>query len=113
MTKMRGAFLLALVPCALLALAPLPKAPPAAAASAVDAAFAPKTMRVELSHGGGPGGEVVGLDRVVSDGAWAGSTTRLVDETNLGTYQFLVLDRETNRLLYSRGYSSLYAEWET
>ncbi|HKC23330.1 MAG TPA: M64 family metallopeptidase [Thermoanaerobaculia bacterium] len=107
---------LGLVPLVLLASTAFRSAPPAPAPTGVaafDSSFVQRTMRVELAHTGGPGGEVVALDRVVSDGAWAGSTTRLADETNLGTYQLLVLDRETNRVLYSRGYSSLYAEWET
>jgi hypothetical protein len=98
---------LPLVPC-LLALAPSGKEP-----SAFDASFVPKTMRVDLAHTGGPGGEVIGLSRVVSDGPWGGSTTRLVDDTNLGTYWFGVVDPDTNRLVFSRGYSSLYGEWET
>ena len=70
-------------------------------------------MRLDLFHSGGPKGEVVAVDRAVDDGPWAGSLTRLLDDTNLGTYFFEVLDPKTNRILYSRGYSSMYAEWET
>jgi hypothetical protein len=36
-----------------------------------------------------------------------------VDETNLGRYFFEVKDLATNRLLYSRGYASIFGEWET
>ena len=32
---------------------------------------------------------------------------------NLGKYLFEVLDRRTNRVLYSRGFASIYGEWET
>src|SRR5262249_59599536 len=32
---------------------------------------------------------------------------------NLGKYVFEVRDRATNRLLYSRGFASIYGEWET
>ncbi|HEV8268060.1 MAG TPA: M64 family metallopeptidase [Thermoanaerobaculia bacterium] len=78
-----------------------------------DARFTGKTMRVDLFHGGGPGGEVVALDKVVADGPWPGSRTRLLDDTNLGTYLFAVVDPETNLPLFTRGYSSIYAEWET
>ena len=62
---------------------------------------------------GGPGVEIVALDRVVSDGPWAGSRTRLVDDLNLGKYLFEVIDRRTNRVIYSRGFASIYGEWET
>ena len=70
-------------------------------------------MRVDYFHSGGRGTEILGLDQVVSDGPWAGSRTRLVDGLNLGKYLFEVIDRETNRVIYSRGFASIYGEWET
>ena len=78
-----------------------------------DTFFRDKTMRVDYVHSGGLGQEIIGLDQVVSDGPWAGSRTRLVDSLNLGKYLFEVLDRQTNRVLYSRGFASIYGEWET
>jgi len=74
--------------------------------------FTEKTMRVDFYHTGG-GREVLALDRVLSDGAWPGSRTKLVDDTNLGPYLFEVIDRSTNRAIYSRGFASIYGEWET
>jgi hypothetical protein len=83
--------------------------------SAFDAAFTRRTMRLDLFHTGGPKGEVVAVAGAgaVDDGPWAGSLTRLLDDTNLGTHFFEVRDAKTNRVLFSRGYSSMYAEWET
>jgi hypothetical protein len=83
------------------------------ASGAFDRWFTPETMRVDYYHTGGPGGETLALDRVVSDGAWAGSTTRLVDDTGLGPYRFLVVDPASGQVLYSRGFASLYGEWAT
>jgi hypothetical protein len=94
-----------LLSLALLAASPVP--------SPFDAAFTPRTMRVDLFHTGGPGGEVVAFDRAVDDGEWPGSRTRLVDDLNLGAFLFEVVDPETNRVLFSRGYSSIFGEWET
>ena len=74
--------------------------------------FTPKTMRLDYFHTGDHGREIVALDRIVSDGPWAGSTTRLLDELNLGTYFFEIVEPETNRIAYSRGFASLYGEWE-
>jgi IgA peptidase M64/peptidase M64-like protein len=89
----------------------------ATAASAAGASFADlfldKTMRVDYFHTGNRGEEIVALDRIVSDGPWPGSRTRLIDTTNLGKYYFEVIDRETNQAIYSRGFASLYGEWET
>jgi len=81
--------------------------------STFGARFTGRTMRVDLFHTGGPKGEVVALDRAVDDGPWPGSRTRLLDETNLGTHFFEIRNARTNGVLYSRGYSSIYAEWET
>jgi hypothetical protein len=78
-----------------------------------DAAFRDKTMRVDYIHSGGLGQEIIALDQIVSDGPWGGSRTRLVDDLNLGKYRFEVIDRRTNRVLYSRGFASIYGEWET
>jgi hypothetical protein len=74
--------------------------------------FTPKTMRVDYFHTGDHGREIVALDRIVSDGPWAGSTTRLIDDLNLGSYFFEVVDAESHRAIYSRGFASLYGEWE-
>jgi hypothetical protein len=78
-----------------------------------EAAFTGDTMRVDYLQTGGLGLEVVALDRIVNDGPWPGSRTNLVDETNLGKYLFEVIDRGTNRVIYSRGFASLFGEWET
>ena len=73
-----------------------------------------RTMRVDYFHTGGPrAGETFSLDRVVNDGAWPGSRTQLVDGTGLGPYRVEVRDAASGTLLYSRGYASVYGEWET
>ena len=82
-------------------------------AARFDEMFLDKTMRVDFFHTGNHGEEVVALDRVVSDGPWPGSRTYLIDSTNLGSYYFEVVDRETNQPIYSRGFSSVFGEWET
>ena len=85
----------------------------ASGAAGFDTHFIDRTMRVDYFHSGGRGTEIFALDRVVSDGPWAGSRTRLVDDLNLGKYLFEVIDRRTNRVIYSRGFASIYGEWET
>src|SRR5512134_1323346 len=92
---------------ALVFLTPLQTADP------YDRVFAGDTMRVDYFHTGGPkSGETFALDQVVNDGPWAGSRTLLVDDTNLGPYLFEVRD-SGGRILYSRGFASIYGEWET
>ena len=74
----------------------------------------PRTMRVDYYHTGNATQELFSLDRVVVEPlAWPGNPQKAIDETNLGKYLFEVRDRSTNRLLYSRGFASVYGEWET
>jgi hypothetical protein len=73
-----------------------------------------RTMRVDYFHTSTPkGDEVVALHGVVNDGAWPGSRTRLVDTSNMGKYYFEVIDRDTNQVAFSKGFASVYGEWET
>src|SRR3954447_26385922 len=82
-------------------------------AARFDELFLDKTMRVDYFHTGNRGEEVIALDRVVSDGPWPGSRTRLLDVSNLGEYSFDVVDRESNQVIYSRGFKSVFGEWAT
>lgn len=104
----------------LLLLAPLPlaallgagaTAPPAA--TPLDAVSTGRTMRLDLFHTGGKGLDVHAVDRAVDDGEWAGSATRLLDDTELGAFRLEVRDAASGRTLYSRGFSSLFGEWVT
>src|SRR5438309_9415516 len=81
---------------------------------AASASAAPRTLRVDYFHTGTRNEEHWSLDEVVLEPLpFHGNPAKPVDETNLGKYLFEVRDRESNRLLYSRGYSSIYGEWET
>jgi hypothetical protein len=75
--------------------------------------FTGATLRVDYFHTGTATEERVALDRARIEGAWPGSRTQLVDTTNLGKYMVEVVELATNRLIYSRGFASIYGEWET
>ena len=71
------------------------------------------TMRVDYYHPGDAKNEIFSLDRIVIEPLpWPGNLRRTIDETNSGKYIFEVRNRGTNRLLYSRGFSSIFGEWE-
>jgi hypothetical protein len=75
---------------------------------------APKTMRVDYFHTGDATHETFSLDRVVVEPLeWPGNPARPLDDTNLGKYLFEVWNPATNQLIYSRGFASIYGEWET
>ena len=69
-------------------------------------------MRLDYFHTGGAAEEHFALDRVALDRAWPGPADRAIDETGLGKYRFEVRDKASNRLLYSRGYATIFNEWQ-
>ncbi len=70
-------------------------------------------MRLDYVHTGNAAEEHFALDGLSLEGEWPGRLDRLIDNTNLGKYLFEIIDRKTNQLLYSRGFASIYGEWET
>ncbi len=75
---------------------------------------APATMRLDYYHTGDAKQELLSVDRVVIEPLpWPGDLSKNIDDTNLGKYCFEVRDQKSGRVLYSRGFSSVYGEWET
>ncbi len=72
----------------------------------------PATMRLDYYHTGNATQEMFSFDRVVYEPLlWPGDMSKTIDDTNLGNYFFEVRDQTTGKLLYSRGFSSLFNEW--
>jgi hypothetical protein len=84
-----------------------------ASGATFDQFFTNTTMRVDYYHTGTKGIETISLDRVLDDGAWPGSEANLLDTLNLGEYQFRVYDVATASLIFSRGFSSMFNEWQS
>ncbi|MFQ5349748.1 MAG: IgA Peptidase M64 [Thermoanaerobaculia bacterium] len=78
------------------------------------AAEPPRTARLDYYHTGSASEEIFSFDRLVVEPLpWPGNPDRPVDDTNLGKYLFEVRRPESGELLYSRGFASIYGEWET
>lgn len=75
--------------------------------------FKDKTMRLDYFHNGNDKEDHFSVDQIVSDGIWPGSKKNLIDKLQLGPYFFEVFDRESGKLLYSRGFASVFGEWQT
>jgi hypothetical protein len=75
--------------------------------------FKDNTMRLDYNHSGTSREEHFAVQEILSDGIWAGSKSILVDSLQLGIYFFEIHDRKNGKVLYSRGFSSLFAEWQT
>jgi len=83
------------------------------ASNGFDTRFTGRTLRFDYHHVGDATHEQIALDRLRLEGEWPGSRTQLVDTTNLGKFLFEVVDPTTNTVVYSRGFCSVYGEWET
>jgi hypothetical protein len=82
-------------------------------AQTFDECFTNATMRVDYYHIGTKGQEQITLDKVYEENTWPGSRVNLLDTLNLGDSFVKVSDLQTNMLLYSRGYSTVFGEWQT
>ncbi len=78
-----------------------------------DTFFTGRTLRFDYYHSGTAAEEHASLDALRLEGDWPGSRVHLLDDTNLGKYEFVVIDRATNQAIWSRGFASIYGEWET
>ena len=81
-----------------------------------DAALAaqPATLRVDYIHSGNALADHYALDRVVEEALpWPGNLAQSIDALELGAYFYDVVDPASGRVLYSRGYSSVFGEWRT
>jgi hypothetical protein len=74
----------------------------------------PRTLRVDYYHTGNSHEEWFSLDRVVLEPLeWPGNLNKSIDESQLGEYLFEVRERGSGKLLYSRGFNSVFGEWKT
>ena len=77
-------------------------------------AAAPATMRVDIQHSGNAASESFALERVQVEALpWPGNPARPIDDTNRGVNRLEVVDPTTGKVLYSRGYSTVFGEWRT
>jgi len=85
----------------------------AALAAAPAAPTAPKTFRVDYFHTGNATEEHFSLERMVVEPLpWPGHPQRAIDDSGLGKYLFEVREQVGGKLVYSRGFASIYGEWE-
>jgi len=75
--------------------------------------FYSSTMRVDYYRIATKGEEHITLDAVYEEPLWAGSRTALIDTMNLGDNFFTVQDYSSKQVIFSRGFCTLSAEWQT
>lgn len=75
--------------------------------------FFDKTLRLDYIHSGDHETEYFFLDELKTEPYWAGSLKNLTDTFRFGHYFFELIDKAVDSVIYSRGYSTLFREWQT
>ena len=74
--------------------------------------FINKTLRFDYTRAGNFDTSFVFFEQVKQEQYWGGSKVNLIDKFNFGDYRVMIYDETGQKLIYSRGYSSLFVEWQ-
>jgi hypothetical protein len=75
--------------------------------------FTPKTLRLDYIQAGDASSSNIYFEQMKCEPYWGGNVKNLIDKFNYGEYRFFVYDNSTQVLIYSRGFSTLFQEWQT
>jgi hypothetical protein len=75
--------------------------------------FTDERMRVDLVFAGDHEITEIYLDKIKAEPEWGGTRINLVDPLGLGDFQLRIFDEATGKLIFSRGFSTLFEEWQT
>ncbi len=75
--------------------------------------FEDATLRVDLVHVGDKKAEWYTVSKMARTALWAGSPNHLIDTFNNGRYFVRVFDLSSGKLIFSRGFNSIFSEYST
>ncbi|MBM4159401.1 MAG: peptidase M64 [Ignavibacteria bacterium] len=75
--------------------------------------FTEGTLRFDYIRAGNSEGNNIFFEQLKKEPHWAGNKKNIIDKFNYGHYKYLVYDAESNQLIFSRGYNSLFDEWQS
>lgn len=75
--------------------------------------FLNKTLRFDYYHCGDHQEQEYFFDELKEEPYWAGSKFSLIDTTGYGNQMFKIIDKATDKVIYSRGFCTLFNEWQT
>jgi hypothetical protein len=75
--------------------------------------FRDESMRFDFLLGGNSKEERVYFEQIKKEPYWAGSKKNLTDPFNYGNYRFSIFDVKSDSLLFSKGFSTLFEEWQS
>ena len=78
-----------------------------------DKFFKNKSLRFDFLLGGNSKEVVVYPQAMKQETYWGGSKSNTIDLFAYGSYRYLVFDKESEKLIFSKGFSTLFQEWQT
>ncbi len=78
-----------------------------------DKYFENKTLRIDYLMGGDAQSQTIFLKELREEPHWGGSTANLIDKFGYGNFHFKVFDDASGKLIYSKGFNSLFQEWQS
>ena len=78
-----------------------------------DTFFENAVLRVDFYHGIDPENELIVQDALIREPFYAGSKTRLINDMNLGNYQWTVTDSASDKTIFAESFSDLFEEWQS
>ena len=74
--------------------------------------FISKTLRIDFVQAGNVQSSSIYFEQMKCEPFWGGTKKNLIDKFNFGEYRLFVYDSASKILIYSRGYSTLFQEWQ-
>lgn len=75
--------------------------------------FTDKSLRVDFIFAGNADSETIYLKDIKKESFWGGSKENLINPFDYGEYKVEVLDKSSGSLIYSKGFCTLFEEWQT
>jgi len=78
-----------------------------------DTYFEDKTLRIDYFHTGNDTMEIITIDKIYRYDTWAGNPDHCIDNFNNGKYYVKIYDRDSNKLIFSKGFNTIFGEYQT
>ncbi|HSP88161.1 MAG TPA: M64 family metallopeptidase [Ignavibacteriaceae bacterium] len=75
--------------------------------------FLNKSLRIDYHHFGNSENDFYAIDELIEEPFYGGSKKNLLDVFNYGDYIVKVFGKETNELIFSKTFTTLFNEWQT
>ncbi|MFO7889823.1 MAG: M64 family metallopeptidase [bacterium] len=78
-----------------------------------DKYFEDKTLRIDYFHTGNDTMEIITIDKIYRYDTWAGNPEHCIDNFNNGKYYIKIYDQNSNKLIFSKGFNTIFGEYQT